>query len=378
MRAAVYRRFGGPDAVRIEERPKPAPGPGELLVKVRAVTVSAADYRARTKKVPKGLKLPTSITLGFVKPRIPVLGMDLVGIVESVGAGVTRFKPGDEVMAMLGAKFGGHAEYATVPEDGAVTAKPRNLTFEEAAALVFGGITAQAFMGRAALRPGARVLIIGASGAVGTAAMQLATLAGAHVTAVCSGSNADLVRSLGAQRVIDYATEDFTAVGETYDVVMDCVGNVPFGRLEPVIKPGGSLLSVVADLAAMLTAGSRSRRTGKRVTAGNVPFTAADLARVAELAETGRLRPVIDRILSLPDIAEAHRYVDAGRKVGNVVVQIAGAETANPSQTSPLICARYPTQSPPPSSVKIPRPMSSPAPNGDVRGRTASTIATTR
>ncbi|RKO21576.1 NAD(P)-dependent alcohol dehydrogenase [Pseudarthrobacter phenanthrenivorans] len=331
MRAAVYRRFGGPDAVRIEERPKPVPGPGELLVKVRAATVSAADYRARTKKVPKGLKLPTSITLGFVKPRIPVLGMDLAGIVEAVGAGVTRFKPGDEVMAMLGAKFGGHADYATLPADGAVATKPGNLSFEEAAALVFGGITAQAFLARAALRPGASVLIIGASGAVGAAAVQLATLAGASVTAVSSGSNADLVRSLGAQRVINYATEDFTAAGETYDVVMDCVGNVPFVRLEKVIKPGGSLLSVVADLAAILTAGSRSRRTGKRITAGNLPFTAADLARVAELAETGKFKPVIDRVFSLPDIAEAHRYVDAGRKVGNVVVQIAGADRADDS-----------------------------------------------
>ena len=322
MRAAVYRRFGGPDAVHLEEWPQPTPGPGELLVKVRAGSVSAADQRARTKDVPAGLKLLSSLTLGFRTPRRRVLGMDVAGVVEAVGPGVTRFAPGDEVIAMLGPKFGGHADYVTVAQDGAVTGKPANLTFEEAAALVFGGITAQAFLRRANLKPGASVLVNGASGAVGTAAVQLAALAGAHVTAVCSSGNTDLVRFLGAERVIDYATEDFTETVKTYDVVVDCVGNAPFRQIRPLIRPGGALLSVVTGLVGVLAAGVRSRRTGKHITAGNVPFTAADLAHIAQLAAAGLFRPVIDATFSLTDIAQAHRHVDTGRKKGNVVVQV--------------------------------------------------------
>jgi NADPH:quinone reductase-like Zn-dependent oxidoreductase len=331
MKAAVYRRFGGPEVVRLEEQPKPAPRRGELLVKVQAATVSAADYRARTKHVPKGLKLLSSITLGFITPRIPVLGMDIAGVVESVGPDVARFKPGDEVIAMLGGTFGGHAEYVTVPQDGAITAKPPNLTFEEAASLVFGGITAQAFLGRTGMGPGTSVLVNGASGAVGTAAVQLANTAGAHVTAVCSGTNADLVRSLGAETVVDYTKEDFTQETAAYDVIVDCVGNVPFRQLQPLIKPGGALLSVIADLIGVLAAGLRSRRTGTHITAGNVPFIAADLAHIAQLAESGQLRPVIDRSFDLTDIAQAHRHVSTGRKRGNVVVRVAVASTRRPS-----------------------------------------------
>lgn len=334
MKAAVYRRFGGPDVVRLEEQPKPTPGRGELLVKVQATTVSAGDYRARTKHVPKGLKLLSSLTLGFITPRIPVLGMDIAGIVESVGPDVTRFNPGDEVIAMLGGTFGGHAEYVTIPQDGAVTAKPANLTFEEAAALVFGGITAQAFLGRTSLGPGTAVLVNGASGAVGTAVVQLANLAGAHVTAVCSGANADLARSLGAGTVIDYTREDFTQAAAAHDVIVDCVGNVPFRQLQPLIKPGGALLFVIADLTGLLAAGLRSRRTGTHITAGNVPFTAADLARIAQLAETGQFRPVIDRAFDFTDIAQAHRYVSTGRKRGNVVVRIAVPSTHQPTGES--------------------------------------------
>lgn len=325
MRAAVYRRFGDPDVVRIEELPKPSPGNGEVLVKVFATTVSAADYRSRTKDVPKNLKLLSSLTLGFFSPRLRVLGMDIAGVVEAVGPGVTDFHPGDEVIAMLGAKFGGHSEYVAVPQASAITFKPANLTFEESVALVFGGITARAFLDRANLVPGASVLVNGASGAVGTAAVQLAHRAGARVTAVTSGGNAELVRSLGADRAIDYTTTDFTEGAERYDIVLDAVGNVPFDRLEPLIKPGGALLSVMSDLGGVVNASRRSRRTGKRVTAGNVPFTSEQLAEVAQLAGAGLFRPVIDRTFDLSGIAEAHRYVDTGRKKGNVVVRVTTA-----------------------------------------------------
>jgi NADPH:quinone reductase-like Zn-dependent oxidoreductase len=323
MSAAVYRRFGTPDVVRIEQLPKPSPGNGEVLVRVHATTVSAADYRARTKDVPPGLKLLSSFTLGFFRPRSRVLGMDVSGVIEGVGPGVTAFHPGDEVIAMLGGTFGGHAEYVTVAQDAAITLKPANLSFEEAAALVFGGITARAFLDRAMLTPGTSVLVNGASGSVGSAAVQLAHQAGARVTAVCSGGNAELVRSLGAGRVIDYTKTDFTLEAARYDIILDAVGNLPFDRLEPRIEPGGALLSVMSDLAGVVQASSRSRRTGKRITSGNVPFTSEQLAQVARLAEAGAVRPVIDQTFRLPDIADAHRYVDTGRKKGNVVVRVA-------------------------------------------------------
>jgi NADPH:quinone reductase-like Zn-dependent oxidoreductase len=325
MRAAVYRRFGGPDVVRIEHLPKPSPGHGDVLVKVHATTVSAADYRSRTKDVPKGVKFLSSLTLGFFTPRIRVLGMDAAGVVEAVGEDVTAFKPGDEVIAMLGGKFGGHAEYVTVAQDSAIAPKPANLTFDEAVAVVFGGITARAFLDQAKLTPGASVLVNGGSGAVGSAAVQLAHVAGAHVIAVSSGGNAGLVRSLGADRVIDYTGADFTAEPNTYDIVVDCVGNVPFDRLEPLIEPGGALLSVITDLRGIVAARSRSRRTGKRIVAGNLPFTSEQLTEVARLAGAGLFQPVIDRTFDLADIADAHRYVDTGRKKGNVVVRVATA-----------------------------------------------------
>ena len=328
MRAAVHRRFGGPEVVTVGEVRKPRPGPDDVLIQVHASTVSAADHRARTKDVPRGLALPSALALGVLRPRHRVLGMDVAGVVEAVGARVTRFAPGDEVIAMLGARFGGHAEYAVIRQDGAVTAKPRTMSFEEAVTLVFGGITARGYLNQVPLGPGVRVLVNGASGAVGTAVVQLAHHAGAHVTGVCSGRNRELVTSLGADRVIDRTTEDFTAVdlaaeGVTYDVIVDCVGNAPFERVERLIRPGGALLLVIADLPAVLRAGRRSRTSGKLVTASVGPYRAEDLALLVELAEAGRFRAVCERTFDLADVAAAHAFVDQGRKRGNVVLRIA-------------------------------------------------------
>jgi NADPH:quinone reductase-like Zn-dependent oxidoreductase len=323
MTAAVYRRFGGPDVVRIEELPTPRPRGSEVLVRVHASTVSAADHRARTKDVPRGLALPSSLMLGIFRPRRKILGMDVAGVVEAVGDDVTAFAPGDEVIAMLGARFGGHAQYVTIPQGGPIAKKPRNVSFEESAALVFGGVTARAFLDRARVRPGSTVLVNGASGAVGTAAVQLAKLAGAYVTGVTSGGNAALVASLGADRVIDYAAVDFATEGRTYDVILDAVGNAQFGRVAGLINPGGALLQVIGDLGDMVGAGRRSRRSGLAIVVGNVPFTAEQLASLVDSAEAGRFHPVIDRTFDLADIAEAHRYVDTGRKRGTVVVRVA-------------------------------------------------------
>jgi NADPH:quinone reductase-like Zn-dependent oxidoreductase len=333
MRAAVYRRFGGPDNVRVEELPRPSVGADDVLIRVHASTVSIADHRARTREVPRGLGLLAALGIGLVRPKHPVLGFDVAGVVEAVGANVTAFGPGDEVIAMTGADFGGHAEYARVPASAAIARKPRNLSFEDAVSLVFGGLTARGFLEQASLGPGAAVLVNGASGAVGTAAVQLAAHAGARVTGVCSGANRELVTSLGAERVIDYTAEDFTTQPDTYDVIVDCVGNAPFERVRHVLKPGGALLLVIADLPGLLLAPLRSGRTGHVVTGDVGKPTSEDLAFLVDLAEAGDYRPVRDRTYDLADIAEAHRYVDTGRKRGNVVLRLTGAKAA-PSSTA--------------------------------------------
>ncbi|MCV2490972.1 NAD(P)-dependent alcohol dehydrogenase [Geodermatophilus sp. YIM 151500] len=328
MRAAVYRRFGGPDTVRIEVLPRPSVGPDDVLVRVRASTVSAADHRARSREVPRGLGLLAAMGIGLFRPKRPVLGFDVAGVVEVVGANVTAFGRGDEVIAMTGADFGGHAEYARVPGGAAIAHKPRNMPFEDAVTLVFGGLTARCFLKQADLVPGTSVLVNGASGAVGTAAVQLAAHAGAHVTGVCSAANRELVTSLGAERVIDYTTEEFTAEPATYDVIVDCVGNAPFERVRHLLEPGGALLLVITDLPGLLLAPLRRRRTGHLVTADVGKPTAEDLASLVALAEVGAYRPVRDRTYDLADIAEAHRFVDTGRKRGNVVLRLTGEEPA--------------------------------------------------
>jgi NADPH:quinone reductase-like Zn-dependent oxidoreductase len=332
MRAAVYRRFGGPDTVRVEELPRPSVGPDDVLVRVHASTVSAADHRARSREVPRGLWLLAAVGIGAFRPKRRVLGMDVAGVVETVGSNVTRFRAGDEVIAMLGAAFGGHAEYARVRPGDAIAHKPANMAFEDAVTLVFGGLTARGFLKQATVAPGATVLVNGASGAVGTAAVQLAKHAGAHVTGVCSGTNREPVTSLGVDRVIDYTTADFTAEAAPYDVIVDCVGNAPFERVRHLLRPGGALLLVIADLPALLRAPWRSRRTGNMVTASVGKPTAEDLAFLVDLAEAGQYQVVRDRTYDLADIAEAHRFVDTGHKRGNVVIRITADK---PEHTSP-------------------------------------------
>lgn len=322
MTAAVYRRFGGPDVVALADVERPRPRAGELLVRVRATTVSAADHRTRARDVPPGLLLPSSLVLGFVRPRRPILGMDLAGDVVEVGDGVDGFRPGDAVVGMLGSRFGGHAEYAILRATDAVAAVPRTMPATDAAALVFGGITAQAYLRQAPLRPGSRVLVNGASGAVGTAVVQLAVAAGARVTGVSSRVNHPLVRSIGAAEVIDYAVRDFAAEGSQYDIIVDCVGNAPVARVRHSVAPGGAALLVAADLGSLIAAPRQARRLGITVVTGPGAYRSDDLAHVVDLAERGEFRPVIDRTFPFEQIAAAHRYVDSGRKRGNVVVTI--------------------------------------------------------
>ncbi len=322
MRAAVYRRFGGPEVVQVEEVPKPVPKAGEVLIRVRAATVSMADYRMRSRDLPKGLGFLAPLMLGFFRPRHPILGMDVAGTIEAVAPGVTRFKVGDDVVAMPGAAFGGHAEYVAMKADGPVAPKPRNMDFADAATLAFGGQPALVFWRRAGTKADDEVLVNGASGSVGAAAVMIANGLGATVTGVCSGRNADFVRSLGADHVIDYEHEDFATSGKRYDAVMDCVGNAPFERVQGAIKPGGALLLVVVDLKGMLGARGNSRRSGIRVSASEVPVSGSDLAELVRLAEAGVLKPTIDRRYTLDEIVEAHRYLDTGRKRGNLVLTL--------------------------------------------------------
>ncbi|WP_353813578.1 NAD(P)-dependent alcohol dehydrogenase [Agromyces sp. SYSU T00266] len=327
MRAAVVDRFGGPETVAVTDRPRPEPAADELLVRVHASTVSIADHRLRTREVPRGLGLVVGPAIGFRRPKHAILGMEASGVVEAVGPAVTRYAPGDEVILMRGARFGCHAEFVTVPEGGEVVRKPANLSFEEAAAVVFGGHTALRYLDLVDVGPGTEVLVNGASGAVGTAVVQLAARRGARVTAVTSGGNAELVRSLGAAQVVDYTREDFAAAAPgdapRYDVIVECVGNAPFGRVAHLIRPGGALLLVIADLAGMIGAALRPRRRGILVNQAGGPMGAEGMARLTALAESGDLRAVIDCTYDLDDIAEAHRYVDTGRKRGSVVVRMA-------------------------------------------------------
>jgi NADPH:quinone reductase-like Zn-dependent oxidoreductase len=319
MKAAVYRRYGPPEVVRIEDVPRPEPKANELIVKVRATTVSAGDSRLRGARVPPGFGVLMRLGFGIFGPRQRTLGWEVAGEVAAVGPAITRFTVGDRV---VGARMGSHAEFVAVPEPSVAPIPPK-LKFEDAAALVFGGITSLFYLrDKARLQPGERILINGASGAVGTAAVQLARHFGATVTGVCSHANAELVQSLGAGRVIDYAKEDFTRTGETYDVILDAVGNCTFARCVHALAPGGRLLLVVAGLSQMVGAMLRPSRTGRRVLTGVGATRAEDLNFLAALAESGSFKPVIDRTYPLSRIVDAHAYVDTGRKRGNVVITL--------------------------------------------------------
>jgi NADPH:quinone reductase-like Zn-dependent oxidoreductase len=319
MRAAVYREYGGAEVVLIEEVETPRPAADEILIRVRATTVTSGDWRARSLETPRGFGPIARLLFGLRRPRNPILGTELAGDVAAVGTKVKRFKVGDAVFAYPGAKMGGHAEYRTMREDGAVAHKPDALGYGEAAALSFGGTTALHFLQKANIKAGERILVNGASGCVGSAAIQLAKHEGAHVTAVTSTKNTRLVRDLGADAVIDYTREDFTGNGETYDIIMDTVGNIPYARARASLADGGRLLLVATDLAGLLGAPWVRKH---KVIADPAPERADYLRTMAELVAEGAYRPLIDRVYPFEEIVEAHRHVDTGRKRGSVVVEV--------------------------------------------------------
>ncbi|HYD68673.1 NAD(P)-dependent alcohol dehydrogenase [Azospirillum sp.] len=320
MKAWICRAYGGPDVLALEDRPTPVPKAGEILIRIRATTVASGDVRVRALSMPRGFGLIARAVFGFTRPRQPILGTDLAGTVEAVGRGVTAWKPGDAVIGFPGGGMRCHAEYRVMATDGPVAPKPANLGFEEAASLCFGGMTALHFLRKAALKAGERVLVIGASGAVGSAMVQLATHMGATVTAVTSAGNADLARALGAVAVIDYARRDFTREDETYDVIADTVGASTFAACHPRLNEGGRYLAVSADLPALF-----ARPVGtKRSVGGPAAERREDVAELARLAEAGVLKPVIDGIHPFDRLPEAHARAGTGRKRGSVVVSMAG------------------------------------------------------
>lgn len=320
MKAAFVPRYGPPEVIEFREAPTPSPGAGEVRIRVLAAAVTAGDWRLRSGVMPRGFGVLRGIALGFGGPRKGILGTDAAGVIDAVGAGVARFQIGDSVLAFPGIAMGCHAEFLVMPAAGCVAPKPPNLSFEEAAALPFGGMTALDFLRRGKVQAGERILVNGASGNVGSAAVQLAKHLGAHVTAVCSATNASLVRSLGADEVIDYATCDFAAGKESYDVVLDSVGNAPYPRVKRVLAPGGRLLAVLADLSAMLGAAFVGGKKSHRVVAGPASERAEDLMTITELAEQEKFCPVIDQRFPFEGIVDAYRVVDSGRKKGSVVL----------------------------------------------------------
>jgi NADPH:quinone reductase-like Zn-dependent oxidoreductase len=296
---------------------------GEVLIKVHATTVSSADWRVSSLNVPPGFRLMMRLALGWAGPRQPILGSEFVGVVHALGADAGRFKLGDAVFGFTDAKMGCHAQYVCIAQDGAVALKPPRLSDAQAAALSFGGTSALSFFKRGSLQRGERLLVNGASGAVGTAAVQLARHFGAEVTAVCSAANIDLLKSLGAHHVIDYAQQDFTKHGQTYDLIMDTVGNASYSRSQASLTKKGRLLMVLAGLPSMLQIPWIELTTSHQLIAGPAIGSVEDIRLLADLVQRGQFTPVIDRCYGLAQIADAYRYVATGRKRGNVVISVA-------------------------------------------------------
>jgi len=322
MKAIVCTRYGPPDVLQFREVEKPEPKDHEIRVNVRATTVSVADVRRRSFTVPRSVWLPARFALGLRKPRHPILGVELAGEVDAVGKAVKRFKRGDRVFAASLTNAGAYAEYICLPEEGAVALMPVNMTFEEAAALPIGARTALHFLRKANIRSGHRILVYGASGSVGTYAVQLAKYFGAYVTGVCSAANQELVNSLGADEVIDYTNNVVSAQGAVYDIVFEAVNKSSFADCMKLLKDSGVYVNVTEPVPtpSMLWTGMTSNR--KLILGHNPPDTSDALEFLKEVVEAGRLKAAIDRFYTFEQMTEAHRYVDLGHKKGNVVVTV--------------------------------------------------------
>ncbi|MEP7322971.1 MAG: NAD(P)-dependent alcohol dehydrogenase [Saprospiraceae bacterium] len=317
MKAIVYTQYGPPEVLQVKEVEKPLPKDNEILLRVRATAVNSGDWRLR-----KADPFAVRFLLGLRKPKINILGSVFSGEVVQVGKEVKLFKIGDQVFGHTDMRFGAYAEYICLAENGTLAIKPNKLTHTEAAVIPFGGTTALHFIKKAAIKPNQKVLINGASGAVGSAAVQLAKYFGAIITGVCSTANIDLVKSLGADKVIDYTKEDFTKNGETYDIIFDTVNKISFSHSLKSLNKNGLLILSSAGMSQMLQGVWTSMTSSKKVLTGVISHSAEDIIFLKGLIETDKLKPVIDKTYALEQISEAHAYVEKGHKKGNVAITL--------------------------------------------------------
>jgi len=317
MKAIELTKYGAPEFLQMNEVEKPSPKDNEILIKIHATSVSSGDARMR-----RADPFIIRLIFGFKRPRKSVLGVVVAGEVEAIGKDVSAYKIGDQVFGSSGMNFGAHAEYVAVQEDAVLALKPANMTYEEAAAIPFGGTASMHFLRIAKIQAGQKVLIYGASGALGTMAVQLAKNYGADITAVCSSSNFELMKSLGADEVIDYTKEDFARNGKKYDVIFDTVGKSSIQKALGSLNKDGYLLLASAGMGTMLSGSIKSMFISKKIVSGVIKETAEDMNFFKQLIEEGKLKAVIDRIYTLKQIVDAHTYVDKGHKKGNVVIAV--------------------------------------------------------
>ncbi len=324
MKAYVFEEYGPPEVLKVKEIEKPTPKPDEILIKNYATNVCAADWRIRSLTIPKGFTPMFKAQFGYPKPKMQILGMELAGIVEAVGQNVNKFKVGDRVFAYADTKFGCYVEYKTFNQNDLVCILPDNFSFEEGGAMCFGALAALGFLRKAKIKKGQKILINGASGAVGTAAIQIAKHFGAHISAICSAKNAQLAKSLGAHQVFDYNTQKIEDIGEIFDIIMDNVGNFPFKISQNLLKNNGRFLAVISNLPQLLSSIFTNLTNTKKIIIGSMVPKVDDMNFLAELAKNGEYRPVISKTFNFNQMIDAHHYVDSGHKVGNAVVKVYG------------------------------------------------------
>lgn len=330
MKACVYTQYGPPEVLQLVEVPKPTPRDNEVLIKVHAASVNFGDLMARDFKAitPRKFNMPflfwlyAKISFGLQTPKLSIPGSEFSGDIEAVGKAVTRFKPGDPVFGFSMERFGAYAEYLCLPENDVLALKPVNLNYEEAAVLSYGALMAWNLLKKVDIQPGHKVLVNGASGGIGSTAVQIARHFGAEVTGVCGAPRLEFVKGLGADHIIDYTRADFTQNGETYDLILDILGKASFSKVKNSLKPNGILLYASFKMKQLLQMLWTSFAGGRKVLCALVPGSAADLNTVKELIEAGKIKPIIDRVYPFDQIVEAHRYVEQGHKKGNVVITV--------------------------------------------------------